>query len=308
MTTVADFTVADGEHIPFVLTWYPSHEEPPRPVDARYAIDDTEIVVARWAAPCTFEGEWRDAGGALAHHAEGAHLRPDRRHRGRRHDVAARDARRRAQLGLPLLLAARRHLDPRGPHARRLPRRGPGLARLAAAGRGRRRRRSCRSCTAPPASAAWTSGRSTGWRATRAPTPVRIGNAASGQFQLDVYGEVLSALYEACAVGSPLSDVGVGPADGARRLRRAGLGPARRGHLGGARPAAALHPLQGHGLGGGRPGGAHASRSSAWTGPSTSGGAARPDPRRGVRQGLQRRRWAPSPSTTGPTTSTPACS
>ena len=35
--------------------------------------------------------------------------------------------------------------------------------------------------------------------------PVRIGNAASGQFQLDVYGEVLSALYEACAVGSPLS-------------------------------------------------------------------------------------------------------
>ena len=36
-------------------------------------------------------------------------------------------------------------------------------------------------------------------------TPVRIGNAASGQFQLDVYGEVLSALYEACAVGSPIS-------------------------------------------------------------------------------------------------------
>ena len=26
--------------------------------------------------------------------------------------------------------------------------------------------------------------------------PVRIGNAAAGQFQLDVYGEVMSALYE----------------------------------------------------------------------------------------------------------------
>ena len=28
-------------------------------------------------------------------------------------------------------------------------------------------------------------------------TPVRIGNAAAGQYQLDVYGEVMSALFEA---------------------------------------------------------------------------------------------------------------
>ena len=45
--------------------------------------------------------------------------------------------RRRAQLGLPLLLAARRHLDAAGADERRLLRRGARLARLAAA-RGRR--------------------------------------------------------------------------------------------------------------------------------------------------------------------------
>ena len=50
----------------------------------------------------------REAVHALAHHAEGADLRADRRHRRRADHLAAGAARRRAQLGLPLLLAARR--------------------------------------------------------------------------------------------------------------------------------------------------------------------------------------------------------
>ncbi|MBW3574479.1 MAG: N-acetylneuraminate synthase family protein [Actinobacteria bacterium] len=38
LRTVAEFTVAEGEEIPFVLSWYPSHEPPPRPIDALAAV------------------------------------------------------------------------------------------------------------------------------------------------------------------------------------------------------------------------------------------------------------------------------
>ncbi len=33
LTTVADFTVAEGQRVPFVLQWQPSQEEPHQPVD-----------------------------------------------------------------------------------------------------------------------------------------------------------------------------------------------------------------------------------------------------------------------------------
>src|SRR6185312_10920898 len=42
--------------------------------------------------------------------------------------------------------------------------------------------------------------------------PVRIGNAASEQFQLDVYGEVIQALYEARRLGVPEARGMRGPA------------------------------------------------------------------------------------------------
>ena len=48
-------------------------------------------------------------GAPLAHHLEGAHVPADRRHRRGRDHLAARDPRRSAELGLPLLLAPRRH-------------------------------------------------------------------------------------------------------------------------------------------------------------------------------------------------------
>ena len=54
-------------------------------------------------------------GGAQPGHPARAHPRRDRRHRGRTDDEPPRGVRRRAQLGLPVLLAARRRPDPRRP-------------------------------------------------------------------------------------------------------------------------------------------------------------------------------------------------
>ena len=78
-------------------------------------------------------------GAALADHAEGAHRRGDRRDRRRSHHVAAGGARRRAQLGLPLLLDARLRPDPRRAALGRVRRRGTRLRPLGAQSRRRRR-------------------------------------------------------------------------------------------------------------------------------------------------------------------------
>jgi GH15 family glucan-1,4-alpha-glucosidase len=59
--TVADFSVAEGEQVPFVLTWHPSHLPAPPRVDAREAIDGTERWWRQWSSRCTYDGEWREA-------------------------------------------------------------------------------------------------------------------------------------------------------------------------------------------------------------------------------------------------------
>ena len=74
---------------------------------------------------------------SIADGAQGPHLRADRRHRRGGDDVAAGTDRRAAQLGLPLLLAARRDADAARADERRLCGRGARVARLAAARGGR---------------------------------------------------------------------------------------------------------------------------------------------------------------------------
>ena len=61
LTTVATFTIKAGQKASFVLSWYPSHEEPPPHRDAARAVAHTEQFWREWAAHCTYRGPWQDA-------------------------------------------------------------------------------------------------------------------------------------------------------------------------------------------------------------------------------------------------------
>jgi GH15 family glucan-1,4-alpha-glucosidase len=59
-TITAEFTVSEGERIPFVLMWHPSHEPTPAIVDAEEMITQTEEWWQKWSNRCTYQGPWRD--------------------------------------------------------------------------------------------------------------------------------------------------------------------------------------------------------------------------------------------------------
>lgn len=61
MTTVADFAVSAGERVPFTLLWHASHEATPTIPDAEEAIRTTEAWWKEWSSQCRFKGKWRDA-------------------------------------------------------------------------------------------------------------------------------------------------------------------------------------------------------------------------------------------------------
>jgi GH15 family glucan-1,4-alpha-glucosidase len=200
MTTVSDFTMSKGEIEFFELTWYPSHERPPRPANVGYGIDDTEKWWREWASSFTVGGEWRDAVirslitlKALTYQPTGG-------------IVAA------VTTSLPENFGGVRNWDYRFCWLRDATQTLEALMRggcqyeaiawrnwllRAAAGDpadlqimyGPSGERRLEEWEVP-----WLSGYENC-------TPVRVGNAAAGQYQLDVYGEVMSALYEASVLG-----------------------------------------------------------------------------------------------------------
>jgi GH15 family glucan-1,4-alpha-glucosidase len=56
----SDFTVAEHEQIPIILTWFRSHERPPRSVEAFKALEETTSWWRSWSERCTYQGPWRE--------------------------------------------------------------------------------------------------------------------------------------------------------------------------------------------------------------------------------------------------------
>ncbi|MBA3395960.1 MAG: glycoside hydrolase family 15 protein [Deltaproteobacteria bacterium] len=61
LATVADFTMTAGDRVPFALSWYPSHEAPPPPIDVPAEIARAEAWWRAWSARCVYQGPWREA-------------------------------------------------------------------------------------------------------------------------------------------------------------------------------------------------------------------------------------------------------
>jgi GH15 family glucan-1,4-alpha-glucosidase len=59
--TRAEFLVSAGQEIPFALTRYPSHRNAPRQHDYAALLDDVETGWRLWSGRCTYEGDWKEA-------------------------------------------------------------------------------------------------------------------------------------------------------------------------------------------------------------------------------------------------------
>ncbi len=205
LTTVAEFTVAKGDRVPFVLTWFASHAEPPRKVNAEHALRDTEKYWGDWSSQFQSKGEWRDAvmrslitlkgltyaptGGLVA--ALTTSL-PEEIGGVRNWDYRfcwLRDA---ALILLALLRSGYR--EEAKSWRQWLLRAIAGSPAQMQAIYGVRGERRLEEFEIP-----WLSGYENS-------KPVRIGNAASNQFQLDVYGEILAAIWQADRAGLKLEE------------------------------------------------------------------------------------------------------
>ena len=198
--TVADFDVAEGQQVGFDLTWFPSHQEVRQELEPLQALRDTEAWWSEWAGRCTVRGPWRDAVvrslitlKALTYRPTGA-------------IVAA------PTTSLPECFGGIRNWDYRYCWLRDatftlLALMGAGYTQEAAAWRDWL----LRAVAGRPEQIHIMYGIGGERRLTElelpwlpgfeGSAPVRIGNAAHAQFQLDVFGEMLDATYQGWKMG-----------------------------------------------------------------------------------------------------------
>ena len=203
--TVAEFTVSAGERIPFTFTWFPSHHEAVAAVDPEQALLDTCSFWHDWLDTCTYRGRWREpvlrslmvlkaltygpTGGIIA--APTTSL-PERIGGVRNWDYRycwLRDA----TFALDALMENSFVDEARGWRAwlLRAVAGDPDDLQIMYGPAGERR--------LTEFELPWLEG-------YEGSKPVRVGNGASEQFQLDVYGEVLDVLYQARRRGLEADD------------------------------------------------------------------------------------------------------
>jgi GH15 family glucan-1,4-alpha-glucosidase len=209
LKTVAEFTVGAGEEIPFVLTWSPSYRPIPAPADAGATVETATAGWKAWTECYKAEGsgEWSEAVlrslitlKALTHRETGG-------------IIAAVTTSLPEQLGGPrnwdyrfcwlrdatitlYALTNSGFLEEAGAWREWLLRAIAGLPTQLQIMYGLAGERRLTEYEVP-----WLAG-------YEGAAPVRIGNAASDQLQLDVYGEVLDALYQARRMGLAPSEEG----------------------------------------------------------------------------------------------------
>ena len=204
-TAIAEFEVGAGERAPFVLSHGPSYRPRPRPVAPDRALAETEAFWADWVGRSDYTGRWGDAvrrslvtlkaltyapsGGIVA--AATTSL-PERLGGVRNWDYRytwLRDATftLQALLGCGYVAEARAWRD----WLLRAVAGDPADLRIMYSLDGARR--------LPEQELPWLAG-------YEGSQPVRVGNGAAGQFQLDVWGEVLVGLHLSRLAGLPSTE------------------------------------------------------------------------------------------------------
>ena len=200
MTTVASFTAEAGQRTRFVLTHAASHLEQPVPPAADQALDDTDVSWSGWSGRCSYRGSYHTEVQrslltlkALSYYPTGGIVAapttslPEQPGGSRNWDYRycwLRDA----TFTLLALMHAgyREEAQAWGAWLRRSVAGSPAQLQTLYGIAGERGVQE------------WQVGWLSGYQGA---APVRIGNAASTQLQLDVYGELIDAMYQEMAHG-----------------------------------------------------------------------------------------------------------